>query len=195
MSDAGEASGRDYRDELAAAHARIAALEERLASEGKGSADAVDRKVAELEEQLRRTRLSADPARARRVGIIVGVAFLLVGLVPVITLVARFGSFVLSDAAPILVFFALVATALGFFVGKLLPSARRSEIARLEQMRDEALHMKELEAEVKETRRALAEVLATEGARPRVAVPSEDAAPAEQAEPDGDEAAAKRVLR
>ena len=163
-----------YRDELAAAHARIAALEEQLANRSL-RAPASDARIAELEEKRDKAARAASPRTARRVGIALGAM-----------IAALFGAPALLAGAPGL---GAIGAALGVFIGALVWWSQLGSgadiLMKAQRELDDALRLRALEQQVAETRHLVERAQHAETTGLRVAAPADDAS-------DGDDPEAER---
>ena len=159
MSDSKDA----YREELSAAHARIASLEAELAGAG------VDPKIKELEKQRQELVDTTGPKRFR--GFLWKLFFLPIAVFGGIGAVA---AAVTRQPEPLALavcglVISVLVTSVHYFV---TPNATKQQIAKIDRELEEAQRIARLEKEVKETRRLL------EG-QPQVRVETESVEPGE----------------
>ena len=169
MSSQPPKEGDAYREELAAALARIDALEAQLAGRGTGSGNAPSWKVQQLRAQREKEIEQGSPRYIRRTALVMT-------LIPTtLAGAAALAGLVLGGWSPTS---ALVLTLMGAFVGGLPsvtalllgPVTSRQLVAKLDQEIAEAHRLDALEADLRETQR-LAQAGAT---TPQVRVVSEE---------------------
>jgi len=152
MSSQPPKEGDAYREELAAALARIDSLEAQLAGRSGGPEDAPSWKVTQLRAQRLKEIEQGSPRYIRKIALVMT-------LLPTsIAGLAALGGLVLGGWSPTS---ALVLTLMGAFVGGLPsvaalllgPVTSRQLVAKLDQEIAEAMRLDALEADVRETKR------------------------------------------
>jgi hypothetical protein len=140
-----------YREELAAAHARIAELEDRLAEK----TATMDPKIRSLEERRARVARTSEPRYLRKFALVVTGALTLV--FGVIGLVAWAATGALPSEAGMVggigglgLFIGLVIGLLHLFI---TPVAAKRQLEHIDQQIAEALRIAKLESDVAEMRR------------------------------------------
>lgn len=159
-----------YRDELSAAQARVAALEEALAAR---SPDADrHRQIVELEAERRRALDSADPRRIRKASALVGGGIFLLLAIPFVVVSIAYSHVALLGALAIV---AVPALLLGLLSPLIFRSGAKSMLASVDKRLEEARRFRDLEEQVKETR-DLVEQMARRERRLRIEEPIHGAA-------------------
>src|SRR5262249_22324187 len=132
-----------YRDELAAAHARIAALEQELAARPGGAT--WDARVAQRQAARDKAALAASPRNALRVGLLLTVVFATLFMVPAL-MIRAYGLAALA---------AVLGAALGLFVGRTQVRAGADLLKKAQEELDDVLRLQAVERQVAETRMLL----------------------------------------
>jgi hypothetical protein len=140
---------RAYREELAAAHARIASLEAELASR---KAPATDKRIRDLDAQRDKLQETIEPERIRKVALLT--PFVTASLFGVLALLAALGG-----PKPELIAIPIAGAVLGGLISLLHafvnPKSVRAQIAKLDEQIAEIRRITALEEEVRETRRLI----------------------------------------
>ena len=159
-----------YREQLAAAHARIEALEAELA--GKNGAGVSSPKIVELERQREQVIEKGSPEKVRRQALsITLVPTIMFGLIAVFLWRSQHPAR-LADLVSLPIVVVAVGGLLGLFIVLATPASTRAAVAKLDREIAEARRVLALEAEVRETRRR--QRASKDSAQARVAAPLEE---------------------
>jgi hypothetical protein len=181
-----------YRDDLAAAQARVATLEDALAARNASGGEARAREIAELEARRAKALAAGDERRIRKATLL-----LVAGIFVLLLTLLAVPAFLVSGDLPSLGLLAIAAVPC-LLLGGILPlvfkAGAKQELANVDARLGEATRMRELEEQVKETRGLLAQ-MAQHGPRVRLDEHADAGEPTEDREPEEDEAPARRRSR